>query len=53
MNEVKEEAKKPTTEEKIELILKAAECEYNYLWRCKHPSQWGMTCKKVCEFYKQ
>jgi hypothetical protein len=36
---------------RTEFVLKASECDYNFLWKCQHPNQKGKKCEKICEFY--
>ena len=33
-------------------VLKAADCIYNHIWRCKHPKQKGIKCEKICKHYE-
>ena len=40
-----------TTKEKIDFINKASNCDYNHIWKCKHPKQRGIKCEKICKYY--
>jgi hypothetical protein len=52
MNKAEEKTTVETQiQDKREFILKASECDYNYLWKCQHPNQKGKKCEKICEFY--
>ena len=44
-------AEKMSNAEK-KFVLKAAECIYNRIWKCKHPKQRGIKCDKICDYYQ-
>lgn len=49
-----------TTEKKLsekeltraEFVLKASECDFNHLWKCKHTEQRGKACTEICKHYQ-
>ena len=36
----------------IDFINKAAHCDHNRIWKCRHPKQRGIKCIKICEYYE-
>jgi hypothetical protein len=36
----------------IDFINKASHCDYNRVWKCKHPKQRGIKCTKICKYYE-
>ena len=33
------------------LIQELSNCDYNWLWKCRFPSQFGRTCNSKCKHY--
>jgi hypothetical protein len=38
--------------DRAKFITRSSECDFNYLWRCKHPKQKDKVCNEICKYYK-
>jgi hypothetical protein len=36
---------------RVEFYEKAAECDFNSLWKCTHVKQKGIKCEKLCKHF--
>lgn len=44
--------KKTKSPKDPKLIMELSECYYNWLWKCKFPTQMGRKCTEKCKHFK-
>ena len=48
---IKDQTEEMSKAEK-KFVLKASYCDYNRIWKCRHPKQKGLKCTKICKHYQ-